>query len=161
MPTLSALDLRFATNAPDPLIAAHGRIARLTAVRVLPSARKYLFPSPEQAPKERDLVDGRRGHRHVCRALIRFGHLLDLRVFQRAQPFGDIRAFKIERGQTALQGRNLSRDVICTSDDMTPYRRETSFRKPLRHWSQHRTAHGTRDRHINLPRIGVMIDDLC
>jgi hypothetical protein len=33
-------------------------------------------------------------------------------VFQRAQPFGDFRPFKIERDQTAFQSRDLPNDVI-------------------------------------------------
>src|ERR1700728_4682960 len=52
----SAFDLRLAADASHPLIATHRRVARLSALRIFPSARKHLLPPSEQAQEERDLL---------------------------------------------------------------------------------------------------------
>jgi hypothetical protein len=60
----SAFDLRLAADASDPLIATHRRVARLSALRIFPPARKHLLSPSEQAPEERDLRCRRRGRCH-------------------------------------------------------------------------------------------------
>jgi hypothetical protein len=49
--TLTAFDLWFSADPPDPLVPTDRRVARLSAFRILPSAGKYLFSSAEQAPE--------------------------------------------------------------------------------------------------------------
>ena len=48
---LTAFDLRLSADSSDPLIPTDRRVARFSAFRVLPSARKYLLPSAKQAPE--------------------------------------------------------------------------------------------------------------
>jgi hypothetical protein len=56
--TLTTLNLRLSANPSDPLIPTDRRVARFPAFRILPSARKYLLSSAEQAPEERNLLCG-------------------------------------------------------------------------------------------------------
>ena len=84
----SAFDFRLAADASDPLISTHRRVASLSALCILPSARKHLLSPSEQAPEERDLLlpsvrpmsPGRRGQ-GVAWSLPRFAHV-------RAHPVG-------------------------------------------------------------------------
>ena len=55
---LTAFDLWLSADSSDPLISTDRRVARLSAFRILPSARKYLLSSAEQAPEERNLLCG-------------------------------------------------------------------------------------------------------
>jgi hypothetical protein len=116
-----ALNLRFPTDPSNPLVPTHGRITRLAALRILPSVRKHIVPSPEKAPKECDFVGGRGTHRDareyrepLC------GRASGAHVFKRAQPFGDLRPFPVERGQSALQSRNLLSDFVRLGDVIVP-----------------------------------------
>jgi hypothetical protein len=43
-------------------------------------------------------------------------------VFKRARPVGDPRPFPIERGQPALQNRNLLSDFLRIRDVVIPFR---------------------------------------
>ena len=118
---LSAFDLRFATHTSDPLIAADRCITRPARVAVFPPTREHVFPSPEQAPKECDLIGARRSHGYWRGDLSRFGRCIGLHVMQRGQLCGDFRPLKIECSQTAGQSGDLSRDVIRGGDGATPF----------------------------------------
>jgi hypothetical protein len=56
--TLTASDLWLSADTSDPLIPTDRRIARFSALQILPSAGKYLLSSAEQAPEERNFVCG-------------------------------------------------------------------------------------------------------
>jgi hypothetical protein len=121
----SALDLRFVADPFDPLIPTYGRIARLSILRILPSAREHILSSAKEASEQRNFLGRLRGLRHTCGDWgWLFGHLIGPRAFQRAQPVGDLQPFPVERGQIApLQGRNLLSDVVRAGDDVVSFSR--------------------------------------
>lgn len=112
----SALDLRLAANSSDPLVPAHGRIARLPRLRVFPSPREHILAPTKQAPKQRDLRRSRRGHRDAssCRQPP-FGLLLP-RPIEYPQSIGDLGPLLVERNQPAPQGRSLPINVVRGGD---------------------------------------------
>jgi hypothetical protein len=115
---LPALRLRLSADAPDPFVPTHGRVARLPCFWIFPPARRYILAPAKQAPEKRDLRGSRRGHRDGSNGTGRLSCLIRLRALKRTQSLGDFRAFPIERSQSALQGRNLSKDVVRVSDRM-------------------------------------------
>jgi hypothetical protein len=116
-----ALNLRFPADPSNPLVPTHGRITRLATLRILPSVRKHIVPSPEKAPKECNFVGGRGTHRDAREYREPLsGRVSGARVFKRAQPFGDLRPFPIERDQSALQSRNLLSDFVRVGDLIVP-----------------------------------------
>src|SRR6266852_6002165 len=98
----SALDLRFSANPSDPLVPAHGRVARLSCFGILPSARKHLLPPSEKPPEERDLLGGRRRHGHSGGGEERLSRSLPLHARQSVQLFGHLGPFPVECDQPAF-----------------------------------------------------------
>jgi hypothetical protein len=106
---------------------AHWRVARLPGLWVFPSARKHPLPPSKKPPEKRNLLSGWRGHCYAGGDLWRlFSRLICLRTFQRAQLLGDLRPFPVECGQPALQGRNLSSNVVCVGDRIVPFSRRNA-----------------------------------
>jgi hypothetical protein len=120
--TLTASDLWLSADSSDPLIPTDRRIARFSALRILPSAGKYLLSSAEQAPEERNFVCGWRGCRHTrAEERSRISRRSGPSVFECVQSVGELRPFPVEPGQPIFQSRNLAIDVVSVGDLVAPF----------------------------------------
>jgi hypothetical protein len=118
---IPALNLRFPADPSNPLVPTHGRITRLAALGILPSVRKHIVPSAKKGSERVQFVGDRGTHRHAREYREPLsGRVNGAHVFKCAQPFGDLRPFPIERGQSALQSRNLLSDFVRVGDVIVP-----------------------------------------